>query len=226
MKLIYVFLISGAIALTAGFYMLLDDKASHDAVRNSRAQLSVYEKPINQGRVTENAVNDDKGKNITALSDEVSQLRADVLALRADLKKSSQKTPTQGLPKDLETIHEMHAKEDDPTKNLEVLEAGFQQQTTDPVWSEKTKNLVQDGLFKDNLTAEDIIDVDCRNSMCRVELANNKDSDGLRLEELPMKIGAELPNIVANQIKEKDGSTSTVLYLSRDTLILPKAENK
>jgi len=226
MKLIYLFLISGAIALSAGFYFSLDGETGHDGVQNPRAQLSVYEKPINQDRVAKDEINDDKSKNMTVLSDEVSQLRAEVLALRADIKKSSQKTLTQGLPKDLETIHEMHAKEDNPTKQLEVLEAGFQQQTTDPVWSEKTKNLVQDGLFKDNLAAKDIINVDCRNSMCRVELANNIDSDGLKLEELPMKIGAELPNILANQIKENDGSTTTVLYLSKDTFVLPKAENQ
>jgi hypothetical protein len=61
--------------------------------------------------------------------------------------------------------------------------------------------------------------------MCRVELANDANSEGLKIEEFPMKVGQELPNIMANQVKESDGSTTTVLYLSKDGFALPKADN-
>ncbi len=225
MKLIYVFLIGGAVALSTGIYLSLNSETKQDGIQNSGAPLSANEKPELHGI----AAKEDLKENVAALGNEVSRLRAEILALRSDMqaqKAASNKTPVQEQPNAQQNLTEMHAKEDNRIKKQgEVLEAGFQQQTTDPIWSEKTKNLVHDALANDNVTSKDIVDVECRNSMCRVELANDANSEGLKIEEFPMKIGQELPHIMANQVKESDGSTTTVLYLSKDGFALPKADN-
>jgi hypothetical protein len=56
-----------------------------------------------------------------------------------------------------------------------------------------------------------------------VELANDANGEEVKLSDFPMKISEELPNILVNQTKESDGSTTTVLYLSKDDLISPNS---
>ena len=88
-------------------------------------------------------------------------------------------------------------------------------------WSVKAKSLVQEALASDKAASSDIVDIECRTTMCRVELANDGNKQAPKVAEIPKKIGEELPNVLVNQTNESDGSTTTVLYLSKDEFFCP-----
>jgi hypothetical protein len=231
MKLIHVFLIGGAVILPVVTYISLTSETNPDEIHNAKVSLPTYEKPILHGlAIKDDGTDGDLRENLTALGTEVARLRADVLALRADMQAqqsklvTASKDPMPDQAKEKVTRAEIHAKEEEYLREQgEVLETGFRQQTTDPNWSVKAKKLVQDALASDKVALKDIIDLECRATMCRVELANDGNSQAPKIAEFPMKISEELPNIRVNQTNESDGSTTTVLYLSKDDFVLPNS---
>jgi hypothetical protein len=226
MKLIRVFLIGSAVILPVVTYVSLIRETNPDEIHNAKISSPLYEKPM----LHELAVKDgDLKEDLTALGKEVARLRADVAALRVDMQTQQSKfstssknpAPDTDTAKDKQAIIDMRAKEDEQIqKQGEVLETGFRQQTTDPNWSAKAKSLIQDALANDKVASKDIIDIECRTNMCKVELANDGNNQAPKIAEFPMKISQELPNIMVNQTTESDGSSTTVLYLSRDDITL------
>jgi hypothetical protein len=229
MKLIYLSSIGGVMALSAFIYISLNSDIRQEEARNSVEPLLISEKTGVHEVVSKDGGYEDQGENIALLRKEISSLRNEFQSLRADMQaqKSAHKTTSPlGQSNDEQHLAQTNEKENNNAKKQEeAIEVHFKQQTVDPVWSEKTKSLVQDALVSDHVTSKDIVDVECRNSMCRVELANDANSEGLNIEEFPMKVDEELPNIRASHTKTSDGSIATVLYLSKEGFVFPEADN-
>lgn len=232
MKLFHVFLIGSAVIVPAVTYVALTSETNQAEIHSTRLSSPIVEKPTVHGIAVKDDTKDGEFReSLTALGKEVSQLRADLTSLRAELQTnhlaqvSSAKVAEQDdAAKDAQALTEIRVKEEERLqKQGEALEAGFRQQTTDPDWSTKAKGLIQEALAGDKVDSKNIIDVECRTSMCRVELANDTNSNAPRIAEFPMKISEELPNILVNQTNESDGSTTTVLYLSKDDFVLPNS---
>jgi hypothetical protein len=231
MKLFHVFLIGSAVIVPAVTYVALTSETNQAEIHSAKLSLPIGEKLAVHGLAVKDDTKDGEFReSLTALGKEVSQLRADLTALRAELQTkhlaqvSSAKVSEQDAAKDAQALTEIRVKEEERLqKQGEALEAGFRQQTTDPDWSTKAKGLIQEALASDKVDSKNIIDVECRTSMCRVELANDTNSNAPRIAEFPMKISEELPNILVNQTNESDGSTTTVLYLSKDDFVLPNS---
>lgn len=229
MKLVHAIIIGSVLTVPAIVYVSLSDKT----LSNSNIKLSAeHERPIVHGlAVKDSDVN--LKESLDALRKEVASLRADVSVLQANKQEqlklevaskevaSKNAVPNQVKPK-LDREQVLTENKERLRKQGELLETGFRQQTTDPKWSEQAKTLVQEALASDKIAAKDIIDIDCRVSMCRVELANDN-GDEPKLSDFPMKISEEMPNIMANQTQESDGSTTTILYLSKDNLASPNS---
>ena len=229
MKLNPVFLVCGTVIILAVAYVSLTSESKLSGIRSAKIASPTIEKPIARGLAVKDGNEDSElGENLTDLTElgeEVAHLRAEVAALRLDMQTHQAKSATSAknlVPDNPQALAEMRAKEDEYVqKQGEVLEVGFRQQIIDPEWSANAKNLVQEALISDKVAAKDIIDVECRATMCRVELANDANHQAPRIAEFPMKISEELPNILVNQSNESDGSTTTVLYLSKDDFVLP-----
>jgi hypothetical protein len=224
MKLINVFLIGSAVILPVVAYIALTSEPKPGEVHNDKLVSPSNEKPkVHGSALKDEATEGELRVNLTALGKEVAQLRADLTKLRTELHtKQGQsadpaKVTIQDPVKEAEVLAEMRKKDEEHQQQQgEALEVGFRQQTIDPNWSVNAKSLVQEALASDNIASKDIIGVECRTSMCRVELANGANSQAPRITQLPMKISEELPNILVNQTNESDGSTTTVLYLSKE----------
>ena len=231
MKLFHVFLIGSAVIVPAVTYVALTSETNQAEIHSTKLSSPIVEKPTVHGIAVKDDTKDGEFKDsLTALGKEVSQLRAELTSLRAELQTnhlaqvSSAKVSEQDAAKEAHALTEIRVKEEERLqKQGEALEAGFRQQTTDPDWSTKAKGLIQEALASDKVDSKNIIDVECRTSMCRVELANDSNSNAPRIAEFPMKISEELPNILVNQTNESDGSTTTVLYLSKDDFVLPNS---
>ncbi|MEQ1739222.1 MAG: hypothetical protein ABL884_04895 [Methyloglobulus sp.] len=231
MKLFHVFLIGSAVIVPAVTYVALTSETNQAEIHSAKLSSPIDEKPAVHGIAVKDDTKDGEFReSLTALGKEVSQLRADLTSLRAELQTkhlaqvSSTKVSEQDAATDTQALTEIRVKEEERLqKQGEALEAGFRQQTTDPDWSTKAKGLIQQALASDKVDSKNIIDVECRTSMCRVELANDTNSNAPRIAEFPMKISEELPNILVNQTDESDGSTTTILYLSKDDFVLPNS---
>ena len=225
MKLNHAIIIGSALIVPAIVYISLSDKNLSDGNIRPSAE---HERPIVHGlAVKDSDVN--LRESLDSLRKEVASLRADVLVLQANRHEQQLKLEAASLNAVTTQVKPKLAREQVLAQNKErlrkqgeLLETGFRQQTTDPRWSEQAKTLVQEALASDKIAAKDIIDIECRVSMCRVELANDN-VDEPKLSDFPMKISEEMPNIMASQAQESDGSTTTILYLSKDNLASPNS---
>lgn len=101
--------------------------------------------------------------------------------------------------------------------NLETRLTGEQ---PDPAWSAEIKSTIQATLanLQQNFTSETaLVDVDCKSSLCRVEMAHG-DKDDRTLLELDMltALGKEVGESTAREIKDSNGNVRrTVYYFAR-----------
>lgn len=225
MKIFHATFIGGIVILLGVLFFTLATTEK----RIQSTELSSFDQDNVVHSVANKNVETQLQENVSALSDEVVHLKVELLALRNELKgqrNTKKMLSDRGQPEVQKTLTELHAQVDKQiNQQSDALEAGFREQTIDPNWSEKAKNLVQSALLSDKTTdSKDLVGLECRNTMCRLELASDdlNDKGGLNMDEFPMKIGGEFPNIRASHIKESDGSTTTVFYLSKDEFNLPK----
>lgn len=188
---------------------------------------------VNHGALADtqqaNAIDDELHTEMTALRQEVARLEAKIAALQTDFQ--TLKSPSQSLQV-IETkltgrikssslsLAEIHAqeqvKEDEYwAQEAERLEADFQQQEQDPDWSASSKSSIQAALARIKIAEADIIDMDCRSSTCRIELANNSQNQVPDITLLALTLGQRLSNMRVKPTKDGSDERTTVVYLSK-----------
>jgi hypothetical protein len=159
---------------------------------------------------------------VEKLNHEMADLKSSVTALHAQMKMLATTDPKNittaiDSTREKEQIDQMrNSTAERQHQQGGQMESSFRQQTTDPDWSVKTKALIQDALAREKIAAENILNIECRNTMCRVELTNDDQHKLPKISNFPLLIGQELPSIMVDQISESNGSTTTILYLSKD----------
>jgi hypothetical protein len=228
MKLRHIFLISCVLVLSVGTYLVLiwnpngrADIGNANTMPSALSENSVVKK--NPGK--DASMESEMQENLVALRKEVALLKADVAALKQNMQTTLQQTGgkekvAQATP--ALTEEELMAKEEEAyRKQAEDLETLFRQQTVDGVWSEQTKNMLQDALASDQIDIN-TVGIECRSSACRVELPkNHAHGKSPKMSQFQSKVSEEFPDIMTSQIKEADGSMTTVYYLSREEINLP-----
>jgi hypothetical protein len=166
-------------------------------------------------------------------SNELPTLKANVIALKAELAALREEMHTMAKTKAATAIlgrdtnkdvprsdEELHAEE---TKHFaaqsEALESDFRQQTLAPTWATDTMALIRTALASDKSSDSAIIDLQCRSRTCRLELANNGKNQALELVEFTQTIAEELSNVIVSQAESSD--STTVFYLSKEEFVLP-----
>lgn len=172
-------------------------------------------------------------KQVNDLKKEVEELKRTVVSMHSELQTlaSTRQVPANTVAS-IDPVTEREKA--DALRNQETerqheqgeqLELNFREQTTDPDWAAKTKTLLHDALTSDKISTENIIDIDCRATMCRVELSNDNQHEAPKFTTFAMNIGAELPNIMVDQNTERDGSTTTVMYISKEEFALSSSSS-
>lgn len=102
-------------------------------------------------------------------------------------------------------------------EQIEAIEFAFWQEPDDRQWSEGTAAEVQAALASIETTPMAVQSLVCRSRTCRLEIAD--DHSGTLDKSIPtlvQKLAPVLPSITFGQARADDGTTTTVLYLSRD----------
>jgi hypothetical protein len=104
-------------------------------------------------------------------------------------------------------------------EQMAVVEANFQQEPTDQMWSFEAAGAVQEALANDEMGQTALRSIECRSSTCRVEMADD-DTGGLA-KGLPVflqQLAETLPgSVTANYVDDGAGGKIMILYMSRDS---------
>jgi hypothetical protein len=222
MKISYVVLVGVLGLALSGVYLKLSGEFSQEGVESPQAivpQAAALAQAGVESPALSNAAESRQAEN-TELRHEMTQLRQEFVALRTEMLAQKEggagalaHKPAQAEP----SREEIRVKEEGRLqKQIEAIDASYRQQTTDARWAAKTKKVIQEALVNDQVPAKAIVNIECRVSMCRVELSIGAQEQPVQFTGLAMQTSLELPNMRVNQIKERDGSTTSVLYLSKE----------
>ncbi|MGH9891510.1 MAG: hypothetical protein ACREA0_05905 [bacterium] len=108
----------------------------------------------------------------------------------------------------------------------QTIEASLEAETVDSAWSGSTADLIREVFAADELAGASLQDIDCRATLCRVEVQHRDEAKLRKFQHLfPFRVSQVLPRLMMHRIENADGSITTYLYLARQGHRLPTAEN-
>jgi hypothetical protein len=204
------------------------------------------EAPIGQAptsepyQMAEEDAHGESGGDIEALRREVALLRGDLAAVQRRLKqltrrggKAERQDAAQGSaasegmltidPREGLAVYAAERQRLEVESEQRILaqaeanEAALQKETEDPTWSGEARDLIASAVAAGELAATSVQDVECRATLCRVEVTH-KDRQAQAVFEgrFMMAVAQLLPQATLRTVENEDGSRSTVLYLARD----------
>ncbi|MGH8656002.1 MAG: hypothetical protein ACREYE_29175 [Gammaproteobacteria bacterium] len=107
----------------------------------------------------------------------------------------------------------------------EANEAALQKETEDPTWSGEARDLINGAVVAEELGATSVQDVECRATLCRVEVTHkDRQARAAFRSQFIQAVAQLLPRAMMQPVENEDGSTSSVLYLARDGHDFPQPE--
>lgn len=177
-------------------------------------------------------------------SDSLDALRRELAALRADLARVKNAFETRGnapasgaavpAPEDDEHLADPEAQlaaevaeeQQQIQAYAQTIEANLEAETMDSAWSGSTADRIRDAFTGDELAGASLQDIDCRATLCRVEVQHRDEAKLRKFQHLfPFKVSQVLPRLMMHRIENADGSITTYLYLARQGHHLPTAQN-
>jgi hypothetical protein len=100
-------------------------------------------------------------------------------------------------------------------EKMEAFESSFRTEPQDPGWSSSTLSAVREALDRDEALRAATLDLDCRSSLCRLELSDNgTDSMSASIGSMARKLMRVFPSIVGDRI-DVGGKSTLVYYMLR-----------
>jgi hypothetical protein len=155
--------------------------------------------------------------DLVALKEEVTSLRAEVLALRQQMPRQLAAVPAAADGQPAADVHSDAEAARERQAEIEATDAAFRKQSIDPTWSANTVSTIRQVLANEEVGGIQADNIDCRSSSCRIEL--HDDGSGRLAKSLPVfaqQLGGTMPNLTADNIPNGNGSSTMVLYMSRD----------
>lgn len=199
-----------------------------------------------QGMVSIGYALKDEGVDEALSRGEVAELRKEVVSLRGDLAALRKLIQTQiaQLPTVREEIAEESpentedsdsataaAREEERRRKDHELEqararaneTAFAGESIDKKWVNDTVPAIQNALSSKNLQGTMAKDVQCRSTLCRVEVVHeNAEQRSLFERDFPMAMGQILPSGAIHTTEYEDGASVTTLYLAKPGASLPQ----
>lgn len=102
------------------------------------------------------------------------------------------------------------------------MENQIQSQDTDTTWAYSASDAINNAFLDQQLTGSQVLQVDCRSKMCKVEVKHESRDKVQDFEVLfPMKMSAVLPRMAINNTENADGSVTSTIYLAKKGSKLP-----
>jgi hypothetical protein len=157
------------------------------------------------------------GSEVWTLKQKVAELRAQVMALNAQLwakKPVAPETPVQAKA----VQGDRSARTDEWRDHVETVEDDFRHEPMDATWSSSATAALQAAIHSnEGVRAAPSRKVECRSRTCRVEIAD--DGSGQVMQAMPalaMEFEKTFPSHISNRVDDGKGNHSLVFYVSRD----------
>lgn len=100
-------------------------------------------------------------------------------------------------------------------ERMEAFESSFHTEPQDSGWSSNSLSAVHEALDKDEALRAAVLDLDCRSSLCRLELSDNgADSMSGSIASMARKLLRVFPSIVGDRV-DVGGKSTLVYYMLR-----------
>ena len=158
------------------------------------------------------------------LQGQVDRLQVELEALRDELTRVSD--AAAGEPVETEVVDpatEAQRTAQWEAERRQTLETVHTNERIDAAWSEKTTEALYQALLEDELKHSLIDRVECRATLCRLDVIHDNAEDLAEFELwLPAKVGEVLPKMAMEHREHPDGSVDTIVYLARQGYELPQ----
>lgn len=160
---------------------------------------------------------------VNSMKTELRRLRLDIDTQRASAPERAAATGRLGPDtedasgEDARIVQALDHDRNEQAERLQAIEAALNAEPVDPSWSEQSGTLIQRALQQKSFADAEVGQVDCRTTLCRVELsvADSDDIEDLGLR-FPLAVGASLPGMTLHRTENDDGSATAVIYLTRE----------
>lgn len=174
-------------------------------------------------------------KSLEDLRREVAELRADLrrvqqaLEARGDAPASAAPAPEEDeepADPELHSAAEIAEEQQQLETHAQTIESSLAAETVDSAWSGRTADRILEIFTGDELGGAALQDIDCRATLCRVEVRHRDEAKLREFQRLfPFKVAEVLPRLMMHRVDNADGSITTYLYLARQGHRLPTAES-
>ena len=164
-------------------------------------------------------------QSLTSLKDEVRLLGDQLTGALNAIEALSQQTQTKQEALAQQPIDKEFSSLDDEYHHdeaIQVINTTFETEPVDGDWSFETTDLITQSLDIEQFPDTTMQNVECRSSLCRMEVAH-ADEESQRLFELefPMLVAEQLPAMSFDQQQLDDGSFSSIIYMARSGFNMP-----
>jgi hypothetical protein len=102
--------------------------------------------------------------------------------------------------------------------HMDQVTAEFQAEIRDARWARDRAAEFQSAINKSELLKKAIQSIDCRTSMCRVEMLDDRSQKFfLQLNDMVMSNASNFPSMSGQHVKRADGTPVTVYYFTKDS---------
>ena len=102
-------------------------------------------------------------------------------------------------------------------------DTAFDRQAVDGLWAQQADAVLKDAFASNELHTMSPAVMECRSTLCRVEVVHTDAYERSQFEhQLPVLVGTLLPSIAMHTTERDDGSSVSVVYLSREGYPLPQ----
>lgn len=187
------------------------------------------------------------GDKVSALGRELALLRADFAGLAGDLNEmrarldilsasttmAEQEDNEQIAFGEMPTEEELGARQEAETERnysqslarMQTYEANLQAEPVGTAWSTQATDNLNEALATEELSATMVENIECRDTLCRVQVAHANEEQRRQFEgTFPLSVGEVLPRAVMHTEKHEDGSSTSTVYLARDGYRFPEVE--
>lgn len=176
----------------------------------------------NQGSALNTPI--DTNQQTVNVNDEIGQLKSDINKIELQLASLSNTQvatkPVENQSNDVDKTAELEAKQ--IKAHFDNMENQIQSEDIDTTWAYSATDSINNAFLDQQLSGSQILQVDCRSKMCKVEVKHDNMEKMQDFEVVfPMKVGKALPRMAINNTQNTDGSVTSTIYLAKKDFKLP-----
>ncbi len=172
------------------------------------------------------------------LSREVKELKAELKRLKIQMKfshtdlvrlienqQSGEYQLSESNANEEPLLDRVEQEDEQVEQRMAKMEENLAEEAIDSAWSSATIDQVEAAFDSSELVDAQIIDLDCRKTLCRIEI--DVDDPFLASEyqlSLSLKVGHLLPQTSMAISQDEEGRSSAILFMAREGYNLPSAE--